>query len=173
MRRPAAAAVTVGWFVLVPCVFGAIVPWWLTEWQAGQPPYWVPLRVLGAVLVCLGAIVLVQAFTRFVIEGAGTPVPIAPTERLVVGGLYRYVRNPIYLAGLAVVVGQGLLLSRAVLFVYAAVVALGFVGLVHGYEEPALKRRYGEEYEAYRRAVPAWWPRIPNHLARRFHVVRS
>jgi protein-S-isoprenylcysteine O-methyltransferase Ste14 len=167
MRRPAAAAVTFVWFVLAPCVFGGIVPWWLTGWQAREPaPYWAPLRILGAVLVVLGAVVLVQAFVRFVMEGAGTPAPVAPTERLVVGGLYRYVRNPIYLAGLAVIVGQGLLLSRAVLFIYAAAVALVFVGLVYGYEEPALRRRYGEEYEAYRQAVPAWWPRIPSRLGK-------
>jgi hypothetical protein len=77
---------------------------------------------------------------------------------VLVGGLYRYVRNPIYLAGLAVIVGQGLLLSRAVLSIHAAAVALAFVGLFYGYEEPSLRRRYGEEYEAYRQAVPAWWP---------------
>ena len=165
VRRSVAASVTLGWFVLVPCVFGVVVPWSLTGWQARQPtPYWAPVRVVGVVLVVIGAVVLVQAFARFVTEGAGTPVPVAPTERLVVGGLYRYVRNPIYLAGLAVIVGQGLLLGQAALFVYAAGVAFGFVVLVHGYEEPALKRRYGEEYEAYCQAVPAWWPRIPSRL---------
>jgi len=71
-------------------------------------------------LVVAGGIVLVQAFARFVREGAGTPAPVAPTERLVVGGLYRYVRNPMYLAVAATIVGQALLLGSAVLLAYAA-----------------------------------------------------
>jgi protein-S-isoprenylcysteine O-methyltransferase Ste14 len=78
-----------------------------------------------------------------------------PTEHLVVRGLYRYARNPMYLAVLAVITGLALLLSRPLLLGYAAVVAAAFVAFVHGYEQPALARRYGAEYEAYRRAVPA------------------
>jgi hypothetical protein len=78
----------------------------------------------------------------------------------VVRGLYRYVRNPMYLAVLAVIVGQALLLGRPVLLSYAAIVAAAFVAFVYGYEQPTLARRYGAEYEAYRRAVPAWWPRL-------------
>ena len=81
------------------------------------------------------------------------------TERLVVGGLYRCVRNPMYLAVGAVIVGQALLFGRAVLVAYAAVFAVLVVAFVRGYEEPTLARRYGAEYETYRRAVPGWWPR--------------
>ena len=88
-----------------------------------------------------------------------TPAPIAPTERLVVGGLYRYVRNPMYLAVGATIVGQALLLGRWVLLAYAAVFGLVVAAFVRGYEEPTLHETYGEEYEAYRRAVPGWWPR--------------
>ena len=107
-----------------------------------------------------GAVVLVQAFVRFVTEGLGTPAPVAPTEHLVVGGLYRYVRNPMYLAVLAVIVGQALLLGQPSLFVYGAVVALAFVAFVKGYEEPTLSERYGADYDVYRKAVPGWWPRL-------------
>jgi protein-S-isoprenylcysteine O-methyltransferase Ste14 len=102
---------------------------------------------------------LLHAFARFVAEGAGTPAPVAPTERLVVGGLYRHVRNPMYVAVLTIIVGEALLLARPVLLVYAGVVAAAFAAFVAGYEEPVLAARYGAEYEAYRRAVPAWWPR--------------
>jgi len=116
--------------------------------------------VVGAIFVIAGAIVLIQAFVRFVTEGLGTPAPVAPTERLVVGGLYRYVRNPMYLAVLALIVGQALLLGRLSLLVYGAVVALAFVAFVKGYEEPTLSARYGAEYEAYLKAVPRWWPRL-------------
>jgi protein-S-isoprenylcysteine O-methyltransferase Ste14 len=76
-----------------------------------------------------------------------------------VGGLYRFVRNPMYLAVGAIIVGQALLLGRAVLLAYAAVFAVAVAAFVHLYEEPTLARRYGVEYESYRRAVPGWWPR--------------
>jgi protein-S-isoprenylcysteine O-methyltransferase Ste14 len=104
--------------------------------------------------------VLVQAFVRFVSEGSGTPAPVAPTRELVVGGLYRYVRNPMYVAVGATIVGQALLLGRPGLLVYAALFWLTVAAFVHGYEEPTLSDRYGEEYAAYRRGVPAWWPRL-------------
>jgi protein-S-isoprenylcysteine O-methyltransferase Ste14 len=101
----------------------------------------------------------VHAFARFVAQGRGTPAPIAPTERLVVTGPYRYVRNPMYLAVLAAIVGQALVLWQGVLLTYAAVVCASFVAFVKAYEEPTLARRFGGQYAAYRRAVPGWWPR--------------
>jgi protein-S-isoprenylcysteine O-methyltransferase Ste14 len=147
--------------VLAPGVVAGLIPWWLTGWQIEDPVrFWAPLRLVGAVLVLAGVGVLLHAFVRFVVEGVGTPAPVAPTERLVVGGSYRYVRNPMYLAVLAIVVGQSLLLGRLELLAYAAVLAAAFAAFVHWYEEPTLQRRFGEEYEAYRRTVPAWRPRI-------------
>jgi protein-S-isoprenylcysteine O-methyltransferase Ste14 len=104
-------------------------------------------------------VLLVPAFVRFAAEGAGTPAPVAPTEHLVVGGLYRYVRNPMYLAVVAAVVGQALALGQPALLLYAAAVGAAMAAFVHGYEEPALHRQFGARYEAYRQAVPAWWPR--------------
>ena len=114
----------------------------------------------GAVLTAAGVVVLVQAFARFVREGLGTPAPVAPTETLVVGGLYRYVRNPMYLAVLATIVGQALLLGQPILLGYAFVVWIAFASFVRFYEEPHLTRRFGESYRAYRAAVPAWVPRV-------------
>jgi protein-S-isoprenylcysteine O-methyltransferase Ste14 len=96
---------------------------------------------------------------RFVVEGHGTPAPVAAPERLVVGGAYRHVRNPMYVAVLAAIVGQALLLGRLGLLVYAGVTWLVVAAFVRFYEEPALARRFGADYAAYRRAVPAWWPR--------------
>lgn len=104
--------------------------------------------------------VLVRAFVGFVVEGLGTPAPIAPPERLVVGGMYRYVRNPMYVAVLATIGGQTLLLGRPVLLLYGAVMAASVVAFVHWYEEPNLRRRFGADYERYRAAVPGWWPRM-------------
>ena len=134
-----------------------MVPWLRTGWSTH--PWWPPLRVLGVVTLAAGLVVLVQAFVRFVGEGLGTPAPVAPTERLVVGGAYRYVRNPMYLAVAAVILGQALLLGQAGLLLYAAAFCVTVVAFVHGYEEPTLARRFGAQYEAYRRAVPAWRPR--------------
>jgi protein-S-isoprenylcysteine O-methyltransferase Ste14 len=118
------------------------------------------MRVLGGILLVAGLIALIRAFVRFVMEGIGTPAPIAAPERLVVGGVYRYVRNPMYVAVLAAIVGQGLLLGRLGLLLYAAATWLVVAAFVRWYEEPTLTRRFGEDYETYRRAVPAWWPRL-------------
>lgn len=159
MRKMAAAAGSVAFFMLAPGVVAGLIPWWLTGWQMRQPlPYWAPLRLAGAALLAAGAVVLVHSFVRFVVEGSGTPAPVAPTEQLVVGGLYRYVRNPMYLGVVATIVGQALVLGQPGLLLYAAGVWAAFATFVRLYEEPVLSRRFGAQYEAYRRAVPAWWP---------------
>jgi len=96
--------------------------------------------------------------TRWTMSAA-PPAPVAPTERLVTTGAYRCVRNPMYLAVLSAILGQALLLGQPVLLAYAAGVAVMFVIWVRFYEEPVLRQQFGAEYDAYRRAVPAWWPR--------------
>jgi protein-S-isoprenylcysteine O-methyltransferase Ste14 len=78
----------------------------------------------------------------------------------VVGGLYGYVRNPIYIALIATIVGQALVLAQQSLLLYAVVVAVALVAFVYGYEEPTLSEQFGAEYDAYRQAVPGWWPRL-------------
>jgi len=143
--------------VVAPGVVAGLVPWWLTSWDAGAGSP--AVRILGWILIAAGVLVLLHAFARFVVEGVGTPAPVAPTRNLVVGGLYRYVRNPMYLAVGTTIVGEALVLARSVLFVWAAVFAVAVVAFVRGYEERTLRRRFGEEYERYRRAVPGWWPR--------------
>jgi protein-S-isoprenylcysteine O-methyltransferase Ste14 len=95
-------------------------------------------------------IVLVGAFVRFVVEGLGTPAPIAAPERLVIGGAYRYVRNPMYVAVLAAIVGQALLLGQLGLLLYAAAAWVVVAVFVRFYEEPTLTQRFGADYEAYR-----------------------
>jgi protein-S-isoprenylcysteine O-methyltransferase Ste14 len=160
VRKARAAAGSVVFLVLAPGIVAGLVPWLLTGWRARGPmPYWWPLWVGGAILIAAGVLVLVHAFERFVVEGLGTPAPVAPTERLVVGGLYRYVRNPMYVAVAAIILGQAVALARPVLLVYAALFAVAVAAFVHWYEEPTLGHQFGEQYERYRRAVPAWWPR--------------
>jgi protein-S-isoprenylcysteine O-methyltransferase Ste14 len=157
MTKARAAAGTIVFLLLAPGVVAGVMPWLLTGWDSGDWP--LPVRALGLVLIVGGVGVLLHAFGRFVVEGLGTPAPVAPTERLVVGGLYRHVRNPMYLAVAATITGQALLLGRPVLLAYAALFMAAVGAFVHLYEEPTLTRRYGEEYTAYRRAVPAWLPR--------------
>jgi protein-S-isoprenylcysteine O-methyltransferase Ste14 len=157
--RSAAAVGSSSFFLCAPGVVAGLIPWWITRWRVGVDYAW-PVQAAGAVLFIAGAIVLVSAFVRFVTEGTGTPAPVAPTMKLVVGGSYRFVRNPMYLAVLAAIVGQALFFGRPTLLAYGAVVAIAFVVFVRLYEEPTLLRTFGEEYENYRRAVPAWWPRL-------------
>jgi protein-S-isoprenylcysteine O-methyltransferase Ste14 len=162
MRRSTAAVGSAVFFLLAPGVVVGLIPWWLTGgWQVREPlPYWTPVRVLGGVLLVAGLIALIGAFVRFVVEGFGTPAPVAAPEHLVVGGVYRYVRNPMYVAVLATIVGQSFLLGRLGLLLYAGVVWGAVAAFVRFYEEPTLACRFGADYEAYQRAVPAWWPRL-------------
>jgi protein-S-isoprenylcysteine O-methyltransferase Ste14 len=157
VSRASAAVGSLTFLVLAPGVVAGLIPWLITGWSAHE--WWVPLRALGAALIAGGLLVLLHAFARFVIDGLATPAPTAPTERLVIGGPYRYVRNPMYLAVTASIIGQALLLGSAALLVYAAAIAAAFATLVRAYEEPTLARRYGDEYRAYCQAVSAWRPR--------------
>src|SRR5208283_5848731 len=93
MRKASAAAGTTVFFFAAPGVVAALIPYWLSGWRVAEPPWPTAVRALGVLLLLAGAAALVHSFVRFVPEGAGTPAPIAPTQRLVVGGLYRYVRN--------------------------------------------------------------------------------
>src|SRR3954451_11245217 len=154
--RPATGSAL--FFALAPGVVAGVVPWGLTRWEAEPAaPLW---QALGLALVAAGAAVLIGAFARFAREGIGTPAPVAPTRYLVVGGLYRFIRNPMYVAVVSCVMGQALLLSREVLWVYAFGLMTLFYAFVRGYEEPTLSRRFGAEYDAYRRAGPGWHPRL-------------
>jgi protein-S-isoprenylcysteine O-methyltransferase Ste14 len=156
MRRAALGSAV---FLLVaPGVAAGLVPWLLTGWD-GADDVPVALVAAGVVLVIAGTGVLLHAFARFVVEGLGTPAPVAPPERLVVGGLYRWVRNPMYLAVAATIVGQALILGRPALLLYAVAFGATVWAFVRVYEEPTLTRRFGPEYDAYRSAVPGWWPR--------------
>jgi protein-S-isoprenylcysteine O-methyltransferase Ste14 len=141
-----------------PGVFAGLVPWLLTGWRF--EPVWLPVGVLGGALTAVGVLVVLATFARFVFEGAGTPAPVAPTRNLVVGGLYRHVRNPMYFGVLAAIAGQALLFGQFSLLVYAAAFWATVAAFARFYEEPALERQFGAEYEAYRRAVPAWLPRL-------------
>ena len=144
--------------VLAPGVAAGLVPALITGWEVDHDLPGV-VRALGVVLGGAGLAFLLHAFGRFAFEGLGTPAPVRRPERLVVGGVYRHVRNPMYLAVLSVVAGQVLFFGSAALAIYGGVLALTFVAFVRLYEEPTLSAQFGAEYERYRAAVPGWLPR--------------
>ena len=141
-----------------PGTFVGLGPWLITHWEIpGSSP---PVRmILGVVLIVLGLIPPVHAFIQFAKAG-GTPMPVAPTERLVVDGFNRFVRNPMYVGLLTAILGQALLFDSPWLVLYAVIGWIVTASFVHWYEEPTLVREYGEQYEVYRRNVPAWAPRL-------------
>jgi protein-S-isoprenylcysteine O-methyltransferase Ste14 len=162
VRRSVAAAGSAVFFLVAPTMAGVVGPWLLTGWQVGGSwPVPVPAAVAGAVCIVIGGVALIDSFARFVVDGLGTPAPVAPTEELVVTGLYRWVRNPMYMAVELVIVGQALLLRQASLLVYAAIVGAAVSAFVYLYEEPTLTEPYGARYIAYQAAVPRWIPRRP------------
>ncbi|MGY1725521.1 methyltransferase family protein [Geodermatophilus sp. SYSU D01062] len=157
--RVRAWAGTLVFLVLTPGVVAGLVPGLITGWRIPWTGVWAsPVAIVAAVVILSGVLVLLDAFVRFA-RADGTPAPLVPTGHLVVVGPYRYVRNPMYLAVLAIVLGQALLFGSVGALLYAGVVLLAVVLFVRGYEEPTLELEYGDEYREYRRNVRGWIPR--------------
>ena len=148
-------------FCVAPGLAAGVVPGMLVGWQMG-PPFLglAALRVVGVILIILSAASLLDSFARFALEGHGTPAPVAPPVILVMSGQYRYVRNPIYIAVVASIVGQAMLFGSIVVLGYSGIVWCVFHLLVVGYEEPTLRLQFGESYSAYQAGVRRWWPRV-------------
>jgi protein-S-isoprenylcysteine O-methyltransferase Ste14 len=148
-------------FWIAPVSVGVLGPWLITGWQREPPLFGVEgARWIGDLLILVGTVLVVECFARFAVEGRGTPAPLAPTERLVITGFYRHVRNPMYVGVVLAILGQSFWFGSTELLVYALLVWLGFFVFVLAYEEPTLERRYGAEYVRYRAHVPRWWPRL-------------
>jgi protein-S-isoprenylcysteine O-methyltransferase Ste14 len=161
MRRVFAVLGTAIFLVLAPGTVAGLVPWWITGWRiASSAIARLPVRIAGAMLLAVGVVVLLDSFARFALQGFGTPAPVFPTQHLVVSGLYRYVRNPMYVAVLAVIAGQALIFGSIRLLEYAALPWLAAHVFVVAYEEPTLRASFGEEYKAFCAAVPRWIPRL-------------
>jgi protein-S-isoprenylcysteine O-methyltransferase Ste14 len=136
------------------------VPWLLTGWDADEQPG--ALLVLGVVLLIAGGAFVLETTARFAFQGRGTPAPWAPPERFVERGSYRFVRSPMYLGVLLLIVGQALVLGREILYAWAIVAWLMFTAFLVFYEEPQLQRRFGAGYDDYRRRVRRWLPTRPS-----------
>ncbi|MCW3493869.1 methyltransferase family protein [Microbacterium sp. SSM24] len=151
---------TIVFLLLAPGIVAGLIPWLLTgwTWHDWGSAAWIIVPVAW-ILIALGMAFLLSAFALFALH-QGTPAPVAPTETLVVTGVYRFVRNPMYLAVLAIILGQALLFGSWGVLVYAVIVFAAVFAFVRGYEEPTLTRTYGEQYLEYRSNVPGWWPRF-------------
>jgi protein-S-isoprenylcysteine O-methyltransferase Ste14 len=159
MKRTSAALGSFGFLLVTPGTVCGLVPLLITGWRrTADPVPWAD--ALGWLLVLAGAAVLCHAFVAFAWHGRGTPAPSAPTERLVVEGAYRHVRNPMYVAVLALVLGQVLLFASWGLFTYLVVLGITVNVFVRTYEEPTLREAYGPTYEEFCENVPRWLPRL-------------
>ena len=136
--RTGALLASFAFFCLAPGMLAGVIPWALTRWRT-QPPLLGAsvLPWLGYLLIAAGGSVVGESFVRFAVKGLDTPAPIAPTQFLVVSGLYRYLRNPMYVGVLSVILGQALALGSTPLLEYAALVWLCFFTFVVCTRSPA------------------------------------
>ena len=161
MQRVRAVLGSALFFLVAPCVLGGLIPWSMTHWEFGPAFFGLEgARSLGVLLILVGLPGLVDSFARFALQGLGTPAPVAPTKNLVVTGLYRHVRNPIYVALVAVILGQAVLFGDWRLLTYGGLMWLAFHVFVLAYEEPVLAESFGTQYEDFRANVPRWIPRL-------------
>ena len=141
---------------VVPVLGGAWVPWWILtrHGHTVTPAAWAALPVIAA-----GMALYAWCTWSFAAVGGGTPGPWDAPSRVVATGPYRWVRNPIYIAALLVVLGEAWLFMSPWLLAYAGIMAVFFHLFVTGYEERTLRRRFGAAYVEYRHVVPRWIPR--------------
>jgi protein-S-isoprenylcysteine O-methyltransferase Ste14 len=159
--RVLAAIGTMVFLFAVPGTVADLVPWWIGRWRVHAPFFgFAALRALGFLLIAFGAAILLECFARFALEGIGTPAPIYPTQHLVVRGSYRYVRNPMYVAVLGIILGQAMVFGDVRIGVYGLCCWLAAHIFVLLYEEPTLEKSFGPEYSNFRKHVPRWLPRF-------------
>lgn len=149
---------TIIFTLVVPGTVLGLVPYALVTGDVGPRFNLGRLHPLGFTLLLPGLAIIIWCFTEFVRRGRGTPAPYDPPRQLVISGLYRNVRNPQYVGVVLVVLGEALLLGRVVLIGYAILLAVCYHLFVKFYEEPTLKRMFGEAYLRYCAVVPRWLP---------------
>jgi protein-S-isoprenylcysteine O-methyltransferase Ste14 len=153
---------------VVPGTVAGYVPWLICKRSVHAPFFgFTALRVAGGVLIAAGIVILLEAFLRFALQGLGTPAPILPPKRLVATGSYRYVRNPMYVAVVSLILGQGLIFGDVRVIVYGLCAWLITHLFVLFYEEPTLRRSFPADYAVFSAHVPRWIPRLtPWHEGR-------
>jgi len=148
------------WTALAPGMVTGYLPYRIVfHWYPGDIPPWNEVRIFGVALILPGVVILVACIWRFAVSGKGTLSPLDAPRRLVTGGIYRYVRNPMYLAVMLILLGETLMFHSIPLAIYTALCFGFFNLLVLCYEEPALRRKFGEEYIRYCQTAGRWLPR--------------
>lgn len=147
------------WTILLPGMVAGFIPWRFFGVSQARPDFANPIDLLALLIIAAGVALLAACIWEFASRGRGTLSPADPPKELVVQGLYRYVRNPMYVAVSAIVLGEALLARSTALLVYWAVFFTLVNVFVRFYEEPALRRQFGESYERYTQRVGRWLPR--------------
>lgn len=152
---------TVLFTLLLPGSVTVIIPYSLVRWEGSKTDLNLGIvRVLGLVPIVAGILFYVWTVSDFVRRGGGTPAPTDPPKSLVVDGLYRRVRNPMYVGAMFVLLGEVMMFEKFVLLAYATLVFVAFHLFIVGYEEPTLLKKFGKKYELYCSSVPRWIPRF-------------
>jgi protein-S-isoprenylcysteine O-methyltransferase Ste14 len=144
-----------------PGTVAGLVPWWIGRWRVHSSFFgFTAVRVTGCLLIVAGLVILLEAFLRFALNGIGTPAPVFPTKHLVVTGSYRFVRNPMYVGVVSLILGQALFFGDIRIFIYGLCGWLVTHLFVLTYEEPTLRRSFANEYSDFCANVPRWIPRF-------------
>ena len=142
--------------IVVPGTVGVYLPLMLSRGRGGVSG---PVYAVALLFFAIGGSIYAWCVFDFASFGRGTPAPVDPPKKLVMRGLYRYSRNPMYVGVLTVILGWAVFYRSLAIAEYALVVALCFYSFVVFFEEPILRRRFGSEYDSYCAAVPRWLPR--------------
>ncbi len=151
---------SIAWTILLPGLAAGYLPWRYFGLARVKPSLRNPVDLIGLLGITLGAVLLGTCIWEFARRGRGTLSPLDPPREVVVHGLYRYVRNPMYLSVSLIVLGEVLLTWSRPLLLYWAVWFVAVNVFVMAYEEPALRRRFGAAYERYTEQVGRWLPRL-------------
>ncbi len=151
--------------VLLPGAIAGWLPWYISGWR--RPRLDGALGLGGVLFAVLGWLVLLWCARDFAVRGRGTPNPADPPRALVVDGLYRFVRNPMYVAIVTSLLGQAAMYRSSSVVWYAAIVTAAFHLRVVLYEEPKLTELFGDSYGDYVRRVPRWIPLVDLRGGRR------
>jgi protein-S-isoprenylcysteine O-methyltransferase Ste14 len=159
MRMTGLAVRSLLWAIVLPGFFAGYLPWRFFGVGRVRIDWFRPTHILGVFCIGLGAALLAACIVEFGRKGRGTLSPVDPPRHLVVEGLYRYVRNPMYLSVTVIIVGEVLLTRSPALAMYWAGWFLAVNAFVILYEEPTLRRQFGGSYDEYCRRVGRWIPR--------------
>lgn len=153
---------TLIWSIFVPGTITVLVPYWLVSARSIPFPQEMSLvRLIGLAVLLLACIIYIWCAWNFTFIGKGTPAPFDPPKKLVVKGPYQFVRNPMYVFVALSLIGEAIFFATTLLIIYAGVAVLFCHLWVVYYEEPSLRRRFGESYERYTTNVSRWLPRPP------------